>query len=78
METCYRILGLPPTASLEEVKRAYKSKAQQTHPDRPGGNAGDFQLVREAYATIIARAEALDNRDIFEDIIADVARRSKS
>ena len=31
---CYRILGLQPSATIDEVKAAYKRHAQQHHPDK--------------------------------------------
>lgn len=35
-------LGVPPDASEARVKEAYKKKAKQLHPDRPGGNKEAF------------------------------------
>lgn len=32
--TLYDVLGVAPTAGAEEVRRAYISKARETHPDR--------------------------------------------
>ena len=34
IDRCFRILGLPPGASQEEIKRAYRDMAQVWHPDR--------------------------------------------
>ena len=47
----YSILGVPRTASPEELKRAYKKKSMQHHPDR-GGNEDEFKKVNEAYSTL--------------------------
>lgn len=41
-------LGLPPTASLEEVEQAYRELAKKVHPDR-GGNAEQFKRLHTLY-----------------------------
>ena len=52
---CYRILGVPPGASIEEVTAAYKKLSEKFHPD---ANAGDpffqerFKEVQEAHQTL--------------------------
>lgn len=42
-------LGLNPGASDEDIKKAYRQKAMDHHPDRKGGNEELFKLVKEAY-----------------------------
>jgi curved DNA-binding protein CbpA len=41
-------LGVPATASVEEVKRAYRRRVKDVHPDQ-GGDEDEFKRVREAY-----------------------------
>ena len=43
-------LGVPATATLDEVKSAYRQKVKEVHPDQ-GGDEDDFKRVREAYTT---------------------------
>lgn len=51
----YTILGIPRTATAEEIKQAYKKKVKETHPDR-GGDEEAFKKITEAY-------EILSNSD---------------
>lgn len=44
----YSILGVPRTASADEIKQAYRKLAAKHHPDR-GGDTEKFQQVQEAY-----------------------------
>lgn len=45
----YDILGVSSDASQEEIKKAYRKRARETHPDANGGKDGDFAKVSEAY-----------------------------
>jgi hypothetical protein len=43
----FAVLGLPPSATIEEVKEAYKSLIKQNHPDRVHGMAQAFVTLAE-------------------------------
>jgi hypothetical protein len=47
------VLGVTPAASEEEIKRAYRKRALETHPDH-GGAADDFRRVQHAYEQAMA------------------------
>jgi DnaJ domain len=45
--TWFTVLGLSPTATIEEVKEAYKRLVKQNHPDRLNGMAPALQRLAE-------------------------------
>jgi hypothetical protein len=49
------VLGLARGATLEEIKRAYRRRALETHPDR-GGDEAAFVRVQRAYEAAMRRA----------------------
>jgi len=51
-EHAYRYLGLPTTATFQEVRRTFRQLASQYHPDRPDGNSEKFQLIFIAYEVV--------------------------
>jgi hypothetical protein len=44
----WSILGIEPGAELTEIRRAYKKRALETHPDQ-GGDESAFRDVQRAY-----------------------------
>lgn len=51
---CYAILGVKPNATEDEIKKAYRKKALQFHPDKnPSATAEEtFKQISKAYETL--------------------------
>jgi DnaJ-domain-containing protein 1 len=46
------VLGLPPNATTQQIKRRYRALAKRHHPDR-GGDPREMQRVIAAYEFLI-------------------------
>ncbi len=54
----YAVLGVPPAASDEDLRRAYRELVKRHHPDHNGGSpesASRFERIQSAYALITQR-----------------------
>ena len=63
----YAVLGVKSSASADEIKKAFRSKAAEYHPDRNSSELAParFRAVREAYEVLsdpANRASYDDNR----------------
>jgi curved DNA-binding protein len=58
----YTTLGVARTATLDEIKRAFRKLASQHHPDK-GGDTQKFQEIQAAYDTLgdAAKRQQYDN-----------------
>jgi curved DNA-binding protein CbpA len=52
MTSHYETLGVPPDASEETIKKAYRRARAKAHPDREGGDHSQMQLVQRAWETL--------------------------
>ena len=51
LEMSYRLLGISPSASWQEIEKAYRQKAKVHHPDR-GGDEDAMRALNHAYAQL--------------------------
>lgn len=51
MSTHYDVLGLPPTATHEQIQAQYRALAKVVHPD-VGGDAVMFAVLDESYEVL--------------------------
>lgn len=76
MQDCYKILGVAPTATVAEIKRAYRKRAKELHPDLSNKDitSVQFQELVNAYQ-ILSDAK---QRSIFDVSYAAYYKYSKS
>ena len=48
----YEVLGVPKTASEDQIKKAFRKAAVKYHPDKDGGDEEKFKEVNEAYEVL--------------------------
>lgn len=48
----YEVLGLSKGASDDEIKKAFRRKAIELHPDKAGGDEAKFKEINEAYEVL--------------------------
>ncbi len=48
----YEVLGVAKDASADEIKKAFRRKAVELHPDKQGGDEAKFKEVNEAYEVL--------------------------
>ena len=52
MKNYYDILGVPSSASEEEIKKAFRKLALEHHPDKNNGDDTRFKEINEAYQVL--------------------------
>ncbi len=77
MSNYYDLLGIPKTATVQEIKSAYKKNALKFHPDRNATNSDEsklaeerFKLINEAYQVLSDPYKKMmyDNQLEFEEV----------
>lgn len=66
MKNYYEILGVSKDASLQEIKKAYRTLAKEHHPDA-GGDEAKFKAIQEAYE-VLSDSEKRRRYDAGEEV----------
>ena len=75
MEDYYKVLGVAPTASAAEIKRAYRRKAKLLHPDvAEQKDVEAFRLLTTAYEVL----SDIHQRSLFNERFAAEMRYQES
>ncbi|SDD48995.1 J domain-containing protein [Niabella drilacis] len=80
MKDYYQILGVPPSATLADIKIAYRKLAHTCHPDKNPSDtyaAARFNLIKEAYDTLTRpelKAQYLQERWLSQSMGAPVEK----
>jgi curved DNA-binding protein CbpA len=72
LSECYRLLGIPRNATLDDIKVAYRRLARKYHPDinQNDPSASDkFRQVQEAYK-MLKESDKGDLKDLSKEIFA--------
>jgi curved DNA-binding protein CbpA len=68
----YAILGLDRTASAGDIRKAYRGRAKDTHPDAEGGSKEAFEDIAKAFAILAdpRRRAQFDQTGTYDDAAA--------
>jgi DnaJ family protein C protein 17 len=78
MEDYYQVLQVEPTATIQEIRKAYRTLSLKYHPDRAGDSqsaAEMFQLITKALDTLIDPAKKKVHDDFYQ---ANVLRKRRN
>ena len=80
----YEVLGVSKSASMEDIKKAFRKLAFQYHPDRnkSSDTAEKFKEISEAYAVLSGKAKSnqsdlLNEEDTIDKIAEDIYNQAR-
>lgn len=54
----YGMLGVGSNATADEIKKAFRARAKEAHPDVAGGSPRQFAEIKKAELILLDRGEA--------------------
>jgi molecular chaperone DnaJ len=69
----YEILGVQKSASQDDIKKAFRRKAHEYHPDKGSGNADKFKEINQAYQ-VLSDSQKRQQYDQYGQTFEDAAR----
>jgi curved DNA-binding protein CbpA len=63
-----KLFNLDINYTIDDLKSAYKRLAMKTHPDKPGGNVEQFQLVTKCYMSLLEKYKNRETDKNFNDL----------
>ncbi len=73
----YGVLGVPPNASAEEIKRRYRDLAKANHPDSTGGDKQKESRFKDASSAYDVLGDA-GRRALYDEMRAGIRSRAQS
>lgn len=73
----YKILGIPKTASLNDIKKAYRTLAKKYHPDANSEAKEEFTIINEAYQYLIKNHNPINSSE-FSSMFASMFKSSSN
>jgi len=71
----YKILGVSKSASEEEIKKAFRKKAHEYHPDKKTGDEAKFKEINEAYQVLSNKEKRTQYDQFGSDFVNNAGAR---
>lgn len=80
IEEYYVLLGIPKNSELNEIKKAYRKKAKELHPDKNKAENAQQKFIEltQAYEYLIAHLDTYFVDEVFFDENEELLRRQKA
>jgi len=72
----FEVLGVDPDADEDEIRRAYRQRAKDLHPDQ-GGTRREFRILKAAYEEV-SRGDGRDWDEVVTDDDGETLGRTES